>query len=170
MKNIFSSGKEYKKTFNDGLIQLAQDEGLGTFILAMANSTFSKEIFDETFELRKKDIEQRLSDAEAAKTNIITGEVEKLRVKKLKEALEKIQKDKEDNNEKLKDAETDLLVFENEIITEKKENRKKEREEKKKEDEKARDVELKAQEKKAKKEAKIELKRIKKIKKRKEDE
>lgn len=48
MKNIFSSAQEYKKTFNDGLIQLAQDEGLGTFILAMANATFSKEIYDET--------------------------------------------------------------------------------------------------------------------------
>lgn len=50
MKNIFSSTEEYKKLFNDGLIKLSQDESLGTFILAMANATFSKDVYDETKE------------------------------------------------------------------------------------------------------------------------
>jgi len=48
MKNIFSSSREYKKIFNDGLIKLSQDEGLGTFILAMANASFDEGIYSAT--------------------------------------------------------------------------------------------------------------------------
>jgi len=40
MNDIFSSSEQYKKYFNKGLIELAQDGGLGTLILAMANATF----------------------------------------------------------------------------------------------------------------------------------
>jgi diadenosine tetraphosphate (Ap4A) HIT family hydrolase len=50
MKDIFSSSNEYKKIFNDGLIQLSSDESLGTFILAMANATFDEEIYRLTKE------------------------------------------------------------------------------------------------------------------------
>lgn len=50
MKNIFSSTEEYKKHFNSGLTQLAQDKSLGTFILAMANATFSQDIYENTKE------------------------------------------------------------------------------------------------------------------------
>ena len=86
-----------------------------------------KELFEETFELRKKDIEQRLADAEAqaAEANILTGEVDKMRVETYKKVLENLKQQKEDNNEKLKDAETDLLVFENEIATERRKEREK---------------------------------------------
>lgn len=45
MQNIFSSSDEYKNNFNKGLIRLSQEEGLGTFILAMANATFAEEIY-----------------------------------------------------------------------------------------------------------------------------
>lgn len=45
MNDIFSSSEQYKKRFNEGLIELAQDDGLGTFILAMANATFDQEIY-----------------------------------------------------------------------------------------------------------------------------
>lgn len=45
MQNIFSSSQEYKKIFNDGLVELSRDESLGTFILAMANATFDEEIY-----------------------------------------------------------------------------------------------------------------------------
>ncbi|MCK5386208.1 MAG: hypothetical protein KAJ39_03420 [Gammaproteobacteria bacterium] len=48
MNDIFNSSAEYKNTFNKGLIELAQDGGLGTFILAMANATFDQEIYQET--------------------------------------------------------------------------------------------------------------------------
>lgn len=48
MNDIFSSSAEYKNTFNKGLIELAKDGGLGTFILAMANATFDQEIYQET--------------------------------------------------------------------------------------------------------------------------
>ena len=48
MADIFNSSSEYKNTFNKGLIKLAQDGGLGTFILAMANATFDREIYQET--------------------------------------------------------------------------------------------------------------------------
>ncbi len=53
MKNIFSSSQEYKKAFNDGLIELAQNESLGTFILAMANATFDEEIYKVTKDVLK---------------------------------------------------------------------------------------------------------------------
>ena len=45
MSDIFSSSQQYKQIFNDGLIKLAKDESLGTFILAMANATFDEEIY-----------------------------------------------------------------------------------------------------------------------------
>lgn len=48
MKNIFSSPEKYKELFNQGLIQLAQDKSLGTFILAMANATFSLDVYEAT--------------------------------------------------------------------------------------------------------------------------
>ncbi|MDH5660034.1 MAG: hypothetical protein OEY65_03480 [Gammaproteobacteria bacterium] len=48
MTNLFMSSQEYKKTFNEGLITLAQEDGLGTFILAMANATFDDEIYKVT--------------------------------------------------------------------------------------------------------------------------
>jgi diadenosine tetraphosphate (Ap4A) HIT family hydrolase len=48
MVDMFSSTEEYKKNFNDGLIQLAQDQSLGTFILAMANATFDQDIYSVT--------------------------------------------------------------------------------------------------------------------------
>lgn len=120
-----------------------------------------KELFEETFELRKKDIEQRLADAEAqaAEANIITGEVDKMRVETYKKVLENLKQQKEDNNEKLKDAETDLLVFENEIATEKRKERKKAAEEKKKED----DKEIEDAKKKALELEKIERQRIQNI-------
>jgi len=51
MTNLFSSSQDYKDTFNNGLVKLAQDDGLGTFILAMANATFDKEIYDVTKEV-----------------------------------------------------------------------------------------------------------------------
>jgi hypothetical protein len=120
-----------------------------------------KELFEETFELRKKDIEQRLADAEAqaAEANIITGEVDKMRVETYKKVLENLKQQKEENNEKLKDAETDLLVFENEIRTEKRKERKKAAEEKKKED----DKEIEDAKKKALELEKIERQRIQNI-------
>ena len=48
MNDIFSSSENYKKIFNEGLIELAQDNSLGTFILAMANATFDQEIYQQT--------------------------------------------------------------------------------------------------------------------------
>lgn len=48
MNEIFNSSIEYKKIFNQGLINLAKDNSLGTFILAMANATFDREIYDGT--------------------------------------------------------------------------------------------------------------------------
>lgn len=48
MNDIFNSSAEYKNIFNKGLIDLAQDGGLGTFILAMANATFDQKIYQET--------------------------------------------------------------------------------------------------------------------------
>ena len=45
MTGMFSSSQQYKKIFNDGLIKLAQDQSIGTFILAMANATFDEEIY-----------------------------------------------------------------------------------------------------------------------------
>lgn len=48
MTDLFLSSEKYKNIFNDGIINMAQDGGLGTFILAMANATFDKEIFAAT--------------------------------------------------------------------------------------------------------------------------
>jgi len=48
MNNIFSTANEYKTLFNKGLATLAQDKSLGTFILAMANATFSNEVYAVT--------------------------------------------------------------------------------------------------------------------------
>ena len=47
MNNIFNSSIEYKKIFNQGLIELAKDDGLGTFLLAMANATFDQDIYQQ---------------------------------------------------------------------------------------------------------------------------
>ena len=51
MIEIFSSFETYQKTFNEGLVKLAKDEGLGTFILAMANATFDEAIYSSTKEI-----------------------------------------------------------------------------------------------------------------------
>ncbi len=53
MGNIFSSSSEYKKNFNDGLIKLAQNDELGTFILAMANASFDEEVYKVTKDVLK---------------------------------------------------------------------------------------------------------------------
>lgn len=47
MNDVFSSLESYKTKFNQGLIELAQDNSLGTFILAMANATFDERIYSE---------------------------------------------------------------------------------------------------------------------------
>lgn len=48
MNKIFSSSENYKANFNKGLVELAQDDSLGTFILAMANATFSNDVYAVT--------------------------------------------------------------------------------------------------------------------------
>lgn len=48
MLDIFTSSAEYKKSFNDGLIRLAQEQSLGSFILVMANATFDHDIYNVT--------------------------------------------------------------------------------------------------------------------------
>ena len=58
MTNLFSTAEEYKSVFNKGLVELAQDKSLGTFILAMANATFSNEVFDATRDYLQKNFEQ----------------------------------------------------------------------------------------------------------------
>lgn len=58
MKNIFSTTKEYKTLYNNGLIDLAQDKSLGTFILAMANATFNNEVYTEIKDHLQENFEQ----------------------------------------------------------------------------------------------------------------
>ena len=48
MTKLFSDSDAFKSIFNSGLLTLAQDKNLGTFILAMANATFSHEIYEQT--------------------------------------------------------------------------------------------------------------------------
>lgn len=47
MNDVFSSAEKYKLNFYKGLLALAQDKSLGTFVLAMANATFDTEIYSE---------------------------------------------------------------------------------------------------------------------------
>ncbi|MDH5602093.1 MAG: hypothetical protein OEY78_12420, partial [Gammaproteobacteria bacterium] len=58
MKNIFLTTEKYKASFNDGLVSLAQDKSIGTFILAMANATFSDEVYVATKEQLQENFER----------------------------------------------------------------------------------------------------------------
>jgi diadenosine tetraphosphate (Ap4A) HIT family hydrolase len=58
MNNIFASAGEFKSQFNASLVKLAQDKSLGTFILAMANATFSHEVYAVTKEYLQENFNQ----------------------------------------------------------------------------------------------------------------
>jgi len=83
MKDIFSSAEDYKELFNTGLIQLAQDKSLGTFILAMANATFSQDIYEKS----KEYLENNFSELKLNYVDCFT------------------------QGKKVKDVDEDLLVF-----------------------------------------------------------
>ncbi len=46
-KDIFSSKQALQQVFNQGLLRLAKDDGLGTFILALANASFDPAIYQQ---------------------------------------------------------------------------------------------------------------------------
>ena len=58
MTDLFLTTEGYKASFNKGLLELAQDKSLGTFILAMANATFSNEVFAATKDYLYENFEQ----------------------------------------------------------------------------------------------------------------
>lgn len=67
MPNIFSSTEIFKNTFNDGLVELAKDNSLGTFILLMANAIFDekillivKELLKHNFNTLESEIREKL--------------------------------------------------------------------------------------------------------------
>ena len=97
-----------------------------------------KQLFDEQFELRQQNIKSRQEEFEAQlkENNFFTSKIAEVGLQRAKETNEQLLEQKQENNDKLKDAEIDLLVFENEIINEKRKNNKKAAEDKEKQIEK----------------------------------
>jgi hypothetical protein len=86
-----------------------------------------KQLFDEQFELRQQNIKSRQEEFEAQlkENNFFTSKIAEVGLQRAKETNEQLLEQKQENNDKLKDAEIDLLVFENEIATERRKERKK---------------------------------------------
>ena len=87
-----------------------------------------KQLFDEQFELRQQNIKSREAEFEAQlkENNFFTSKIAEVGLKRAKEGNEKLLEEQQKTNDNLKDAEIDLLVFENEIATERRKERKKE--------------------------------------------
>jgi hypothetical protein len=86
-----------------------------------------KQLFDAQFELRQQNIKSREAEFEAQlkENNFFTSKIAEVGLQRTKEANEKLLDEQQENNDKLKDAEIDLLVFENEIATERRKEREK---------------------------------------------
>ena len=122
-----------------------------------------KPLIEESIALKRKDIELELARLEGLMdwTKRRTGAHKK--IADLQQQLIDLDNEQVTSTQAIEDAEANLLVFENEILTEKRENRKKAREEKKKETDKEAKEDIKAAQEKAAKEVEIERKRIQNI-------
>jgi len=120
-------------------------------------------LIEESIALKRKDIELEIARLESYGS--LGKKLHKVEAKLLeqKAKLLELSEEQQTATKAIEDAEVSLLVFENEIITEKREKRKKAREEKKKETDKEAEEDIKAAQEKADKEVEIERKRIQNI-------
>lgn len=160
----------------DNEIRLAKAQGKNTADLekqklnAIIESTkIQNELANQRIDLLIKEREEQIEVSKTLSEGIKGFESMADDIPKIEQEILELQDERKKSAQSIKDAETDLLVFEAEATKERIDNRKKARKEKKKETDKATAEDIKAAQDKADKEVEIERKRIQDIQKLEDD-